>query len=259
MHLVFYNTFSEREEFELTEGSRPWDILLILSQGAFSITFPRLEQTVTVAPHEIVYIPAGEYFQRTVLSPIGFHQFAILPSEDSPFSSSLRAGKLHIPQEHVRSMIQSMDRIALLPENRPLLLHSVEHILAEEQIFGGGCQANPERLSDDILYVIRFMNDHLGEKLTIPQLAEIAHLSHTGLLWKFHRQLGTTPSQYLIMLRLRSAKQMLLEGQLSVNEIAARCGYSNAYYFTNAFREDCGVCPTEFRKRYLNQTGSSRS
>ena len=258
MHLVFYNTFSERKEFELTEGSRPWDILLVLSKGSFSITFPRLKQTVTVETDEIVYIPSGEHFNRRVLAPIGFHQFAVLPSADSPFVSALRAGKLNIPKEQVRSIIQSMDRIAMLPQNRHLLLHTVEHILAEQQIFGGGVQTNPERLSDDILQVIRFMNDHLGEKVTVPRLAEMAHLSHTGLLWKFHRQLGTSPSQYLIMLRLRYAKQLLLEGQLSVNEIAARCGYSNAYYFTNAFREECGVCPTEFRKRYLNQKGNSR-
>ena len=44
------------------------------------------------------------------------------------------------------------------------------------------------------------------------------------------------------------------EGQLRINEIAAQCGYANAYYFTNAFRAECGVSPTEFRRRYLTNT-----
>ena len=151
-------------------------------------------------------------------------------------------------------MIQSMDRIAMLPDNRDLLLHCVTHILAEQQLYGSVEQTTPAHLSEDILRVLRYMNDHLSEKLSIPQLAEVAHLSHTGLLWKFRHQLGTTPSQYLIMLRLRYAKQLLLEGHLRINEIAAQCGYANAYYFTNAFRAECGVSPSEFRKRYLTQT-----
>ena len=259
MDLVFYNTFANRQQFELTEGSRPWDMLLVLAQGSFSMTFPRLGHTVTVTANEIAYIPAGEEFTRTVLSPIRFHQFAILPPTDHPFYGNLRAGKLSIPSSQVAATVKSLDHIAVLPDNRELILHSVEHILAEQCLYGSTDQANPEHFSEDILRVLRYMNDHLDERITVPSLAEIAHLSHTGLLWKFHRQLGTTPSQYLIMLRLRYAKQLLLEGQLSVNEIATRCGYANAYYFTNAFRGECGVSPTEFRKRYLNnQTGSSQ-
>ena len=224
MQLIFYNTFANRAQFEMTEGKRPWDIFLILAEGAFSITFPHRDLTVTVSANEIAYIPANAEFTRSVLSPIRFHQFAVLPETDQPFFPALHPGKLTIPEEQVRAMIQSMDRIAVLPDNRELLLHCVTHILAEHALYGGADQANPAHLSEDILRVLRYMNDHLSEKLSIPRLAEIAHLSHTGLLWKFRHQLGTTPSQYLIMLRLRYAKQLLLEGQLRINEIAAQCG-----------------------------------
>lgn len=253
MKLVFYNTFADRKQFEMTAGKRPWDIFLVIAEGSFSITFPALQHTAIVQQNEIAFIPANETFTRTVLSPIRFHQFAVLPSIDHPFYRTLRAGRLAIPAEQVAAMVKSMDHIAVLPDNRELILHSVEHILAEQYLYGGDGQANPEHFSEDILRVLRYMNDHLGEKLSIAALADTAHLSHTGLLWKFHRQLGTTPSHYLILLRLRYAKQLLLEEQLRINEIAAQCGYSNAYYFTNAFRQEFGVSPTEFRKRYLNK------
>ena len=48
-------------------------------------------------------------------------------------------------------------------------------------------------------------------------------------------------------IRLRYAKQLLMEGALSVAEISERCGYSNPYYFTNVFKENFGQSPTAFR------------
>ena len=46
------------------------------------------------------------------------------------------------------------------------------------------------------------------------------------------------------------AKQLLLEGALRVGEIAALCGYSNAYYFANAFHKEVGMSPSEFRRKH---------
>ena len=83
------------------------------------------------------------------------------------------------------------------------------------------------------------------------ELASRVYLSHTGLIWKFKQELGTTPSQYLILLRLRHAKQLLLNPPYSITEIAELCGYANPFYFANAFRKHVGMSPTEFRKYYM--------
>lgn len=251
---IYYNSFSDRAYFELTEGVRPWDILLVLAEGSFTMTFPDTGETYVIEAHEIAYFPAHRFFTRKILSPIRFHQFAFLADPEHVLTRSLTPGKLSIPKEQVTAAVRDMDVITELADHGELILHAVEHILVEQYLYGKENQERRGGCTEDILSVLRYLGDHLEEKIDMGALAARVYLSRVGLVWKFKRQMGITPSQYLIMLRLRYAKQLLLEGDLRINEIAARCGYSNAYYFTNAFREQFGMSPTSFRKEALRSS-----
>ena len=95
------------------------------------------------------------------------------------------------------------------------------------------------------------MRKNFDKRIDMDELAKEVFLSHSGLIWKFKRELNTTPSNYLGILRLRYAKQLLLNYPYSITEISEMCGYSNPYYFTNAFHRAFGMSPTDFRKHYL--------
>lgn len=246
---IFYNTFSNKEFFELTEGRRKWDIFIIISKGSFSMSFDSLKTETVISENEIAYFPADTYFQRKLLSPIGLHQFAFFADTSHPFYRSLSAGKLSIPKEEVASIIKSCELLSMRDDNKEAILHTIEHICYEQYLYGEKHGKRSREYSDDIMSVLTFMNDNLSEKIDIDELAAKVYLSHTGLIKKFKKQVGTTPSDYLIMIRMRSAKQLLLEGEMQINEIAAKCGYTNAYYFTNAFHKRFGMSPSEFRKK----------
>ena len=147
-------------------------------------------------------------------------------------------------------MINGMERFSYASDARELTLHMTERICAEQYIYGNGNNENIRLYSEDILTVLRYINDRLSERLDIGELASMVYLSHTGLIKKFTKQLGIPPSKYIIMLRMRYAKQLLLESSLPINEIAERCGYASAYYFANAFHKSFGVSPSEYRKSY---------
>ncbi len=70
--------------------------------------------------------------------------------------------------------------------------------------------------------------------------------SHTRKM--FRQQLDCTPTQYLKQIRIQLAKQLLLQAseQLSISEIAERCGYRDPYYFSRVFRSITGVSPSQF-------------
>ena len=205
---------------------------------------------------EILYIPANTDFRRWIIEPIDFFQFVYHTDPTSPICAQMSAGKLNIPPKNVETLAENYSLLVHLTENRPLFLHMIQRIATEHYIHRQSERNGSRGYSEDILFVLRYMNDHLSEKIDLDALAEQVYLSHVGLIWKFKNQLHTTPSRYLIKLRFHYAKQLLLEDSLRINEIAAHCGYSNAYYFANAFRKEFGMSPSEFKKKHLKSSSA---
>jgi len=248
LQLIFSNSFAGRTEFEVTEGIRAWDMMLVITKGTMVCRLDGRE--ITVGENEVLCIPANTEFFRWIVEPIDFFQFVYHTDPQSPICAQMSAGKLNIPKENVAAMAENYSLLFHLPENRELFLHMIERIAIEHYIHRQSERHGTEGYSEDILTVLRYMNDHMAEKIDLDALAEQVYLSHVGLIWKFKNQLHTTPSRYLIKLRMHYAKQLLHEGTMRVGEIASMCGYANAYYFANAFRKETGMSPSEFRKKH---------
>ncbi len=73
-------------------------------------------------------------------------------------------------------------------------------------------------------------------------------LSVTYLNQLFKQELGMTIKQYISEMRMERAEQLLTQTYETVDEIAAKCGYSNGNYFAKAFRENRKMSPTDYRK-----------
>ena len=61
-------------------------------------------------------------------------------------------------------------------------------------------------------------------------------------------------TDYITMLRMEKAKQMLWRTKKSITEIAFAVGYSSSQYFGNVFRRFAGISPGEFRRKYREGT-----
>ena len=248
LQLIFSNSFSGRSEFEVSEGVRAWDMMLVITKGKIGCRIGGEE--LFLGENEILYIPANTEFFRWIVEPIDFFQFVYHTDPADPICTQMSAGKLNIPKKNIEALTENYALIYRLPDNKSLFLHMIERIATEHYIHSQSEKQGAVGYSEDILYVLRYMNEHLSEKIDLDALAEQIYLSHVGLIWTFKHQLHTTPSRYLIKLRMHYAKQLLLEGALRVGEIASLCGYSNAYYFANAFRKEVGISPSEFRRKH---------
>lgn len=96
--------------------------------------------------------------------------------------------------------------------------------------------------------VIRQMQHHLEDPLPIPVLAAQAGLHPRDLERRFRRALGTTPHSYYRHLRLAQARGLLTETNLSVSEVATRCGFASPVALTRALRLHFGQTPRLLRK-----------
>ena len=109
---------------------------------------------------------------------------------------------------------------------------------------------NPGITSDKRLHrASEFMIHHYAENLTIDELARESGISQFHFIRLFKKQYGITPYQYLINLRLNAAATHLKNTDLSIKEVAVRCGFVNTGRFPVIFQKHFGLSPTKYRHR----------
>lgn len=87
------------------------------------------------------------------------------------------------------------------------------------------------------------------EPWTISGMARIVHLSEKQLQRLCQRELGRSPRQQLIWLRMRRAAELLMQGNLKIDAIASQVGYQNPFVFSTTFKRVMGWSPSEYPGR----------
>lgn len=95
--------------------------------------------------------------------------------------------------------------------------------------------------------VIQYLNEHIGEKVTLEEIETEFSVNRNRLNQLFVRETSLTCMQYLMKLRMSLAQIMLAETDLRIGEIAARTGYDDANYFNKVFQKFAGTTPSKYR------------
>lgn len=113
--------------------------------------------------------------------------------------------------------------------------------------------------TDVISKNITFMKKHVGEALTLRELAEQTSLSVAHYSKLFTQKTGFSPIDHFIQLKIQYACQLLDISQLYVKEVAHKVGYQDPYYFSRIFKKVMQMSPLEYRKRDREEKNSSSS
>ena len=100
--------------------------------------------------------------------------------------------------------------------------------------------------ADDVL---TYINKNFYKQLTLNELADLACINKSYLVRLFKSQYGATPVEYLIQCRINHAKDLLVNTGISIEEIAAACGYNNSSFFYTQFKSIVGITPLQYRKK----------
>lgn len=136
-----------------------------------------------------------------------------------------------------------------------LYADSLANLLAVELLRNYSSRGLPERHYSNglpnkkLARILDLINSDLSANLSLSFLAETAGLSEYHFLRLFKQSTGATPHQYVLRQRIERAKQLLLETELSVTEIAFLLGFATPAHFAQQFRRQTGVPPTELRRR----------
>ena len=88
------------------------------------------------------------------------------------------------------------------------------------------------------------------EQYTLSALAMQYNMSVSSLSHQFKKVTGRSVMDYLLSCRMAEAKRLLVSGNLAIGEIVDACGFSDSSNFSRAFKNQNGLTPTEFRKKF---------
>lgn len=91
------------------------------------------------------------------------------------------------------------------------------------------------------------MNENIHRQINIQEIATNLGTSYSWFRKEFKEYTGFAPAQYFQELKLRKAKELLTETNLSIKEVAYELDFSSYEYFLSFFKKKVGVTPSEYR------------
>ena len=102
------------------------------------------------------------------------------------------------------------------------------------------------------------LDQNFSHEFSLGSLSQKYHVSPGCLSHHFKEQVGLSPMQFVTLRRLTHAQLLLLKTELSVQEIALRCGFNDVSNFIRRFRQQYGEPPLQFRRSEQRAPGELR-
>ncbi|WP_407398181.1 helix-turn-helix transcriptional regulator [Treponema sp.] len=105
----------------------------------------------------------------------------------------------------------------------------------------------PAKTGAIIKKTVCFVDENIGKKFTRKEITNEIGTDRDYLTRIFHREMGIGLWDYINIIRLEEAKNLLTYTGIPVKEIAQRCGFSTSAYFCNCFRKHFHISPSDLR------------
>ncbi len=99
-----------------------------------------------------------------------------------------------------------------------------------------------------IMQIVTYIKENPTEKITVASLCKKFYLTESNLHKKFKSVINCTVGEYLSMVKIERAKELLYNTNKSIQQISEECGFSSQNYFALIFKQKCGVSPSGYRK-----------
>lgn len=190
---------------------------------------------------EILKSPTQEYCQKKLVHPLLCGQL-IFPYLIEPDSKNY---------EGITGAFQSL--YTCFKQEAPFYQIRFKGLLFElfyNFLSGDGYSYNRQvtnKTVSAITGVIEYIQSHYSEDIYIGRLAEMANYNENYFMKVFRDYTGKTIVKFINDYRLEKSKELLLNSELSIDEIAYKTGFSSASYYIRAFKSKYHFTPKEFR------------
>ncbi|MEO6186839.1 MAG: AraC family transcriptional regulator, partial [Steroidobacteraceae bacterium] len=211
----------------------------------------------------MTFVPAGCRVWGWSVQPEAGHSFTALYMDPSQLEAQMEQKLLHIPSRPsiyfadpgLRFTLEKMQGALTAAEPPDAMYLETLCTIAVLEL----CILRQERLaiaaqSAGLLTntlearIADYIDANLHTQISLDDLAGLAGLSRFHFLRTFKRTTSETPYQFLLRRRIEKSRTLLASSGLSVAEISARVGFSDATRFIRTFRRIVGVTPGVYRK-----------
>lgn len=215
-----------------TDTSEPLSVEQIQEELSDFREEPR-KQIQSMVRHVVMKAYANSGTQRSIVKSVHNLLVAIRPGYPQAYQSNLS------------KCADSITQMIVLATTMNEYIRAVSEMLYT--VYNGENPRMGRPDADIVESVQRQFAENLALSQNIAQLASRYYITPKHLIYLFKRKLGMSPVQYLTQLRIQKAKQLLLETDLPVKEIAVCIGYPDVNYFNRIFKKYTDVPPAAFR------------
>ena len=116
-------------------------------------------------------------------------------------------------------------------------------------------QQAPDKADPTLQYVrtvINYISEKYSEPIRIQEIADYCGLDRCYLGKIFKGATGYAPQKYLIMFRMKRAKQLLKDSDIPIQHVGYSVGYNDPLSFSKVFKQETGMSPTDYRNMEKN-------
>ena len=199
-------------------------------------------------PGDVFYLPKGSTYDVETVGRAGgcwaINFDTLMPLADAPFSVEVRN-----PGEFIALFKEADIAFMRGGEDKELTLRKILYTIIVKLRKELRKSYQPSLRLEQIRPALEQLDSNFTDNsMTVGALAEACGISQVYFRKIFQEQFGISPRQYIINRRLEYAKKLLQSGQLSVTEVAERCGFYEQCHFSRSFTKRFGVAPRNFIK-----------
>lgn len=136
--------------------------------------------------------------------------------------------------------------------NSEITLNAQAEIITHKVIRSILCEnvSETKPVSEDysIAAAQNYMERHYAEDINVTELANLGYELVSCFMRRFKKETGVTPMEYLSGIRMKNAEKLLKENDLTIPEIAEKCGFETDKKFRTGFKECLGISPEQYKE-----------
>src|ERR1700746_277351 len=197
---------------------------------------------------------------------LGISDAALMACSDGAYGEVEPRASRKFAEPRLGALVAAVhaEMAAGFPSGR-LFLDSVEQAMAVALVNGHAVRHRPVQISRGGLGPARLrrirelVHAKVEDELSLNEMAQSVGLSTAHFARMFRKSTGETPHQFVLRQRLERAKAMLRAPDARVLDVAVACGFKTQQHFAQAFRDICGVSPTEYRQDRVGSEATSET